>query len=434
MSEIRILHLDADPTFAETTQTRLKSLSPDHSVTWVRNQSGYRAALALGGFDLILSEFGLSGFPGLSILEDARKACPGIPFLFVSSFAKVEAAVDSLQAGADGYILKSDLEGMSRTVTRILKDILEFSGSEEETPALEDRPNHPRQIGPKSTGSLSDVSGKQYPLRILVAEDNEIGQMVICSLLENLGQRAKVVSNGKAAVEAYRESAYDLVLMDCHMPEMDGYEAVSLIRDLERKGGNRRALILAMTADVLPGTRERCIEWGMDGYISKPILMGSLEDMIGMAIAGAWQDAFHARESADALESGAAGDIDPGILDRLRLLSSGDVPGMFQELVSGYIEQSETKLEELHGHVEAEDSARIAGVAHGLKGLSLNFGALAMARECDTLQRHCEAGVEECRPILKRLRETKGRTNRALSNLAGLTAPENGLRITEPPP
>jgi CheY-like chemotaxis protein len=499
MPEVRILHLDTDPSFAETAQTRLRSQNPDFAVTWVRNRSGFRAALALGGFDIILSEFGLTEYPGQSILEDARKACSGTPFLFLISADKVEAAAESVLAGAEGYILKSDLEGVLRTlarilpsssgtagkpaqapdpsqglhladldqqiriplngvmstagllaetvldekqlryvriiqtssqsVLRILNDIRESSGIEEEKAAMEGRPIEPPET---SAEPLPDASRKQYPLRILVAEDNEIGQMVICSLLENLGQRAKVVTHGKAAVEAYRKSTYDLIFMDCHMPEMNGYEAVARIRDLERENGKRRALIFAMTADVLSGTREKCVEAGMDGYLSKPILLESLEDIIGKARAGAWQDALGTGDSSGSQDALVAGDIDLRILDRLRLLSAGDVPGMFQELVSGYIEQSEAKLEDLYGHVEAGDSAQVAGVAHGLKGLSLNFGALAMARECDTLQRLCEAGAEKCRPILRGLRETKMRTNSALSNLAGLPVPETGPGIAQP--
>jgi CheY-like chemotaxis protein/HPt (histidine-containing phosphotransfer) domain-containing protein len=105
--------------------------------------------------------------------------------------------------------------------------------------------------------------------RILVAEDHAINQLVAVGLLERLGHRAEVVSNGREAVEAVARTRYDLVLMDCQMPEMDGFEATRAIRAQEDNG--RRIPILALTADATDRVREHCHQAGMDDYLSKPV-------------------------------------------------------------------------------------------------------------------------------------------------------------------
>jgi PAS domain S-box-containing protein len=123
------------------------------------------------------------------------------------------------------------------------------------------------------------AAGPARPARVLVAEDNIVNQRVAASLLSKRGHVVTVVSNGREALDAMRREAFDLVLMDVQMPEMDGFEATAAIRQLESETGTR-VRIVAMTAHAMTGDRERCLAAGMDGYLSKPIDQRSLFDAV----------------------------------------------------------------------------------------------------------------------------------------------------------
>ncbi len=125
-----------------------------------------------------------------------------------------------------------------------------------------------------AAGASQDGRG----LRILVAEDNEINQKVIARMLKKLGHEVDVVFNGREAVEACARGGYDIVLMDCQMPEMDGYAATGLIR--QQPGLHGRVPIVALTADASTADRDRCLAAGMDDFLGKPVRPRDLTDTI----------------------------------------------------------------------------------------------------------------------------------------------------------
>ena len=144
----------------------------------------------------------------------------------------------------------------------------------EPEPGQAPAPRTPRPATPKPTAHA----------RILVAEDNPVNQQLARAMLLRLGYQTDVAGNGQEAVESVMQVPYDLVLMDCQMPVMDGFEATKLIR--EREGTSRHTHIIAVTANAMEGDRDRCIAAGMDDYLAKPFRAGDLRRVLGKWLPG----------------------------------------------------------------------------------------------------------------------------------------------------
>jgi CheY-like chemotaxis protein len=173
--------------------------------------------------------------------------------------------------------------------SQLFNAIMDCIAVAEQNPARQERPAS-GPVGLLTPASATEAQG----LRILVAEDNEVNQIVVREVLTRLGHSCDIVPDGKEALEALRRGAYDLMLMDCQMPVMDGFEATREIRRRESGGdmagtGRTRLPIIALTANAMKGDRESCLGAGMDGYVTKPIdpkeLVRALDQVSGTAAA-----------------------------------------------------------------------------------------------------------------------------------------------------
>ena len=210
------------------------------------------------------------------------------------------------------------------------------------------------------------------PGRVLVAEDNPINQRVAVLMLERLGCRADAVGNGREVLDALARHPYDLVLMDCQMPDMDGYTAAAEIRCRER--GGQRTPIVAMTANALQGDRQRCLAAGMDDYVPKPVR----EDDLDRALARWLPESVASARSAAAWD--AEPSFDPAVLLDLTHIGAGlveELVTLFERIVPGELAAMEKAN---------EDADALGRLAHRLRSSCLHLGARRMAAVCGSLE------------------------------------------------
>ncbi|HLI30970.1 MAG TPA: response regulator, partial [Terriglobia bacterium] len=208
-------------------------------------------------------------------------------------------------------------------------------------------------------------------LRILLAEDNAVNQMLAVKLLRKYGHTVGVANNGSEALDALGKEKFDVVLMDVQMPVMDGVEATAAIRERESKTGSHTPII-AMTAHALKGDRERCLEAGMDGYVSKPIKIKELLDAIDAAV-----------PSGISVERELAKPAQPGgasfsVINYEQALAKveGD-KDLLGELASLFLEDIPSQLRAIRAAAEQGDVNALAQLAHTVKGAVANFAAEA---------------------------------------------------------
>ncbi len=226
-------------------------------------------------------------------------------------------------------------------------------------------------------------------IRILIAEDNIINQRVALRQLENLGYGADAVANGVEVLDALDRIPYDLILMDCQMPEMDGYETAREIR--RREADSKHTTIIAMTANALGGDREKCLDAGMDDYISKPVKGEILSMAIDRWTVNRDTSATEGLDPARILDS-TSSIIDRTVVSELRGLQSSNDPGFFNHLIDLFVEETPRRLTALREAAERGEPEAIAREAHALKGSSGHLGATRMDALCEILENQSRRG------------------------------------------
>ncbi len=252
------------------------------------------------------------------------------------------------------------------------------------------------QTTPAASAPTSLMHTQPIDARILLAEDNIINQKVAVRMLEKLGCRVDVVANGREAVAAIAIGTYDICFMDCQMPEMDGLEATDVIRAQEAQG-DRRLPIIAMTANAMVEDRIRCLEVGMDDYLSKPVREADL-----VSILRQWRPRQDGetdpttQNATDTLVDEAeplSPTLDHELISTLRSMGDESHPDFFRDVIEAFFENTNGLLEVLGRAIQTAEMERVEHTAHTLKGSSDNVGAIGMAAICYDLQ--CLAKAED---------------------------------------
>ena len=228
--------------------------------------------------------------------------------------------------------------------------------------------------------SSSDRAAPQKHLRVLVAEDNAVNQKVALQQLRRIGYAADVVGNGLEVLATLERIPYDVVLMDCQMPELDGYEATRRIREREKEKRLPHLRIVAMTANAMEGDREKCLAAGMDDFLTKPVRIEELEAVLERNV----PVRLPSPPLPDTPRSYAT--VNPDSLARLRELRTPGEPDPVAEIIGLFLDQTPAYLQSLKTACEEKDHEALKKTAHTLKGSCGNLGVEQMAAGCKELE------------------------------------------------
>jgi CheY-like chemotaxis protein/HPt (histidine-containing phosphotransfer) domain-containing protein len=382
IEDLRVLIVDDNATNPRVLQMYLSGWGcrPDEATCADEATAALRTAADEGDpFRIVLLDSQMPTMDGETLGRKikADPQSPDVPLVMLTSAARRGDARRIHEAGFAAYLTKpvkqSQLLDCLRTVT-----------------GKSEGPNWAHSEAIVTRHSIAE--DRKRRLRILLAEDNIMNQKVALHILKaKLGYRADAVADGREAIESLSRQNYDLVLMDCQMPVMDGYQATHAIRDPNSSVLNHNIPIIAMTANAMKGDREKCLEAGMNDYITKPINIQKLTDTIEQHLSVPDRESFSRQEGTDTTPPQQSFNEPcnelpydkPFALDRV-----GGDEDLFSELVAVFLAESPGALARVHEAVSSGDPEAIIEAAHALKGsmgILAASDAVAAAQAVETL-------------------------------------------------
>lgn len=385
-----------------------RNILQHHAVAWNMScdvaEQGYiglekiRACAEDAPYDLIFLDMHMPQLDGLEVAKliksDLRSA--QIPIIMLTSVGTGTDMQMSKDAGIDLHLTKPLRQ----------KDLYS---------AIVSLINDKNAINPgvapiAETKEKNSMKSYDFGLNVLLVEDNDTNQIVAAMMLRELGCIVEIAINGAHALEILSATAFDLIFMDCQMPVMDGYEATRKIRELEKKSaGTLRTPIIALTANALLGDRDKCIEAGMDDYLSKPFqweqMASTIEYWFGESFAEQKKTFFQSPSviSLDMGESNATGDeaqLDDTVLETIRQMQSDAEPELLAQVIKAYFNDSDAILASLEVAQEKRDIDTLRINAHTLKSSSANLGAKLLSEIAGNLEVNCAENTPEANSTL----------------------------------
>jgi CheY-like chemotaxis protein/HPt (histidine-containing phosphotransfer) domain-containing protein len=389
LAEMRLLIVDDNPTNCRilTLQTSKWGMIPRGAPNAAQALEWLRAGEQ---FDMAILDMQMPGMDGLTLAGEIRKL-PGALTMPLVLLTSMGVRTDTPEfAGA----------GFASCLTKPIKPVQLHE-------VLVRVVSGAKPVAKKAPGNakLDPGLAQRLPLRMLLCDDNAINQKVTMRLLQQMGYKPDVAANGLEALAALDKASYDLIFMDVQMPEMDGLEATRFIR--ERQQDKTRfptykssIIIVAMTANAMPGDRERCISAGMDDYLAKPVRPEDVRKIIERWAAAATvpePSAPTVAQTATAtlgtqpVPDTAAAEEPPVDLDRLNEFTNGNFDDL-RELVTLYLKQTTGQVEQLAAAIQAGSAPDVRRLAHSCAGASATCGMVRIVPFLRDLEHQAEGG------------------------------------------
>ena len=380
------------------------------------------AAAARGEpYDVAMIDMKLPGMEGVELARaiKADQAVAGVRLIMLSSILSPHEATSARQAGMVSSLSKPVRPAeMQRAIAEVLGLL----------------PN-PSQSAPVH------AERRTIEARVLLAEDNGVNQEVAVAILKGFGCEVEVAGNGREAVAAVYRGEFDLILMDCQMPQMDGFEATRVLRRLEAARGAtaRRMPIIALTANAMGGDRARCLAAGMDDYLAKPFKREQLWNVLASWMGYGPRRTFNAATTAtfelelddlpaarnppaargqpevETEHGGEPAVIDVKALDNIRRLQQPGAPDLLDRIVRLYQEDAPRLMQSMCASIAAADHGELQRAAHSLKSSSANLGALHLTALCREFEQQARSGQVEAPE--RRMREVESEYARVCAAL-----------------
>ena len=337
-------------------------------------------------FDVAVIDMKMPIMDGIELAQAvvADPALAALPMVLLTSLHSQAEVARARAAGIQAYLSKPvRRHELIRALAQCLGEI--DSGT----------PGAAGGAGRASTAAEQRAQELHFSAHVLLAEDNGVNQVVARNMLKVLGCSHEIVANGLLALQAVKRGGYDLVLMDCQMPEMDGYEATRAIREWESaRGDGCRLPIVALTANALVGDAEACRAAGMDDHLAKPYSRKQLAQIMKHWLAAdKVRPAQAPAKPADPPAPPVADDtvLDQAVLDNIRALDDGD-GSVVREVIEMFLAEAPGHLQGLHAALERSDGTAVGNVAHAMKSASFNVGAARLGEAARDLERAGRSG------------------------------------------
>ncbi|WP_175974197.1 response regulator [Burkholderia sp. BCC1047] len=356
-----------------------------------------RAAVADGApFDLAIVDVRMPGMDGISLVQYIRRdpSLRALRIITLTAFEMMDSVLVAHELDIAARLTKplhgADLHAAIASAMHVMPPRLTSA-----EPVSDDAAAGPRR-------PLDEIAA-----RVLLVEDNVVNQQIALAMLEDTAYQVDVADDGEQALQRLADDGFDVVLMDCQMPKLDGFEATRQLRRREAEAGAPRMPVIALTANALSGDRERCLAAGMDDYLGKPFRRDALLQMLARHVGGAAcapateSDAATTGDDIDTRPEaggGAAPDldddasvIDQKALDALRALQRPGRPDVLTRIIDQFAADAPRLIRDMHAAVEAGDADALKLAAHTLKSSSANVGAHLLSARCRAIEQLARA-------------------------------------------